>query len=136
MYHLKENKWTRLPAPLPQRYGVVVNINNKLTIIGGRNSTNGRPTNKVLTLQDHQWTSVYDDMNSARSRPLVVPYYQYTIVAGGKSSKDVVLDSIEVFDGDHWTISETCLPKPMRDINATTCNNSLIIAGFTSTTGS
>jgi len=130
MYNLKENKWTRLPTPLPQRYGAVVNINNKLTVIGGRDSINGRAINKVLTLQDHKWTSLYGNMNSARTSPLVVSHHQYIIVGGGESVDNAVVDSIEVFDGKQWTISKTCLPQPMYYINATICNNSLVIAGF------
>jgi len=132
MYHLKENKWTRLPTHLVQRYGVVVNINNKLTVIGGRDFTTNRSTNKVLTLQDHHWISLYSDMNSARDRPLVTSHHQYTIVAGGVDHDDVVLDTIEMFNisTNQWTISKTCLPKPMWWISATTCNNSLVITGY------
>ena len=134
MYHLKENKWSRLPTPLPHYYGVVVNINNKLTVIGGLDH-NDRPINKVLTLKDDQWTSLYGDMNSARYRPAVLPHHHYTIVAGGQNDHKVMVDSIEVFDGDQWTISKTCLPQPMWAIGATTSNNSLIIAGYTGADG-
>ena len=134
MYQLKENKWTRLQTPLPHYHSVVVNINNKLTVIGGKDHNN-RPTNKVLTLQDHQWTSLYGDMNSARYRPAVLPHHHYTIVAGGVSNHKVVLDSIEVFDSHQWTISKTRLPHPMWDISAATSSNALIIAGFNITTG-
>ena len=130
-YQLKQNKWSRLPTHPPQRYGAVVNINNKLTVIGGRDDTIGDPTNKVTTLQDDQWTFLYGNMNSARNWPAVLMHHQYTIVAGGKGDGGVVLDSIEVFDGDQWTISKTCLPAPMWAISATTSNNSLIIAGYT-----
>ena len=129
MYQLKENKWSRLPTPLPHYYGGVVNINNKLTVIGGMDH-NSRPTNKVLTLQDDQWTALYGDMNSARYRPAVLPHHHYTIIAGGQSDINVAVDSIEVFDGDQWTISKTFLPQPMWYISATTSNNSLIIAGY------
>jgi len=130
MYHLKENQWTRLPTHVPQYYGVLVNINNKLTVIGGRDPTYGRPTNNVVTLQDDQWSSLYGDMNSARSRPAVLPHHHYTIVAGGMSDDYVVVDTIEVFDGDQWTTSKTRLPQKMCNISATTSNNSLIIAGY------
>jgi len=132
MYHLKKNKWTRLPTCLPQRYGAVVNINNKLTVIGGRDSTTNRSTNKVLTLQDHHWTSLYSDMNSARGRSLVTSHHQYTIVGGGKDHDDVVLDTIEMFNisTNQWIISKTCLPQPMWGNSATTCNNSLVITGY------
>jgi len=131
MYHLNENKWTRLPTRLPQCNGVVINISNKLTVIGGIDYTTSHPTNKVLTLQDNHWTSLCGYMNSARNWPAVLPHHQYTIVAGGEGGKgEIVLDTIEVFDGNQWTISIARLPKPMWSINATTCDNSLIIAGF------
>ena len=135
MYHLKQNKWTKLPTPLPHYGGGVVNINNKLTVIGGKDHNNGRPTNKVVTLQDDRWTSLYGDMNSARFRPAVLPHHHYTIVAGGRSDHNVMVDSIEVFDGDQWTISKTYLPQPMSAISATSSNNSLIIAGYTGADG-
>ena len=127
IYHLNDNKWTRLPTPLLHHYGVVVNINNKLTVIGGEEPTNSGPTNKVVTLQDDQWTLLYGNMNSARLKPAVLSHQQYTIVAGGKSDHKVVEDTIEVFDGHQWTISKTHLPQPMWGIGATTSNNSLII---------
>ena len=132
MYHLKENKWNRLPTRLPQYAGVVISINNKLTVIGGLDSTTNRITNKVLTLQDHHWTSLYSDINSARCRPAVSSHQQYTIVAGGKDHDEVVLDTIEIFNinTNQWTISKTCLPEPMWAISATTCNNSLVITGY------
>ena len=134
MYHLQENKWTRLPTPSPHWYGVLVNINNKLTVIGGL-SANNIQSNKVLSLQDDQWTSLYGDMNSARLSPAVLSHHNYTIVAGGQSDYNVVVDSIEVFDGQQWTISEKFLPVPMCDVIATTSNNSLIIAGYEGANG-
>ena len=137
MYHLKENKWTRLPTCLPQQGGVVVNINSKLTVIGGHDPTTGGSTNKVITLQDDHWTSLYSDMNSARCKPAVTSHHQYTIVAGGLDHDKVVLDNIEVFNisTNQWTINKTCLPEPMWFISATTCNNSLVITGFTGKDG-
>jgi len=131
-YNLRENKWTKLPAALPQCYGVVVNINDVLTVIGGADYNTSRATNKVSTLEEDKWTTLYGDMKCARSRPTVVPYHQYTIVAGGFGEDDIVQDSIEYFNinTNQWTKTKTCLPKPMWRINATTCNNSIIIAGY------
>ena len=130
-YNLRENKWTKLPAALP-RYGVVVNINDVVTVIGGSDHNTNRPTNKVLTLEEDKWTTLYGDMKCARIRPLVVPYHQYTIVAGGKDEDDVVQNSIEYFNTNtnQWTKTKTCLPQPMWFISATTCNNSIIITGY------
>ena len=132
-YNLRENKWTKLPAALPQCYGVVVNINDVLSVIGGLDYNTGRPTNKVLTLEEDKWTTLYGDMKCARISPLVVPYHQYTIVAGGKGEDGVAQDSVEYFNTNtnQWTKSKTCLPQPMWSISATTCNNSIIITGYT-----
>ena len=137
MYHLKENKWTRIPTRLPQCGGVVVNINKKLTVLGGWDSITYRSTNKVLTLQDHHWTSLYSDMNSARCRPAVSSHQHYIIVAGGKNHDNVMLDSMEIYNisTNQWTISKTCLPKPMWSISAATCNDSLVITGYNSKDG-
>ena len=137
MYHLKENKWTRLPTRLPLQFGVVVNINNKLTVLGGYDPTTTKPTNKVITLQDGQWISLYSDMNSARWAPAVTSHHQYTIVAGGLGHDKVALDNIEVFiiSTNQWTISKTCLPEPMWIISATNCNNSLVITGYNNKDG-
>jgi len=131
-YNLRENKWTKLPAALSQCSGVVVNINDVLTAIGGRDYNTGRATNKVLTLEEDKWTTLYGDMKCVRQWPTIVPYHQYTIVAGGIGEGDVVQDSIEHFNinTNQWTKTKTCLPKPMFNINATTCNNSIIIAGY------
>ena len=131
-YNLRENKWTKLPAALPQCYGVVVNINDVLSVIGGMDYNTGRATNKVLTLEEDKWTTLYGDMKCARIRPLVVPYHQYTIVAGGEDEDGVVQDSIEYFNTNtnQWTKTKTCLPQPMWLISATTCNNSIIITGY------
>jgi len=129
-YNLRENKWTKLPAAQPQCYGVVVNINDVLTVIGGVDYNTSRATNKVLTLEENKWTTLYGDMKCARFRPTVVPYHQYTMVAGGIG--EGVQDSIEYFNinTNQWTKTKTCLPKPMWCINATTCNNSIIITGY------
>ena len=134
-YNLRENKWTKLPAALPQCCGVVVNINDVVTVIGGRDYNTSVATNKVLTLEEDKWTTLYGDMKCARNRPLVVPYRQYTIVAGGQDEDGVVQDSIEYFNTNtnQWTKTKTCLPKPMWNISATTCNNSIITTGYNGT---
>ena len=76
-------------------------------------------------------------MITARRRHAVVSYQHYTIVAGGVGEDGSTLDTIEVFNCNNyqWTILSTHLPKPMRLINATTCNQSFIIAGYTNAQG-
>ena len=129
-YKLNKNQWSVLP-PLQQYYGVLVNVNDQLTIIGGRDRSN-KPTNLVTTYDDNSWNNTYPNLSVARLEPAVVPYHQYVIVAGGEGDDDNVLDSIEVFDitKSHWMIVNTHLPEPMCRISATTCADSFTIVGY------
>ena len=136
-YKLIDDQWRMLPV-LPQRYGVPTNINNDISYIGGYDRSTKRSTNKVITLLDNQWTIQYPNMTTARRYHAVVSYQHYTIVAGGEDEDGSTLDTIEVFNCNNyqWTILSTHLPQPMKFINATTCNQSFIIAGYTSADGS
>ena len=129
-YELDKNQWSVLP-PLQQCYGVPVNVNDQLTIIGGRNRNN-KLTNLVTTYDDNNWNNTYPNLSVARLEPAVVPYHQYVIVAGGQGDDDNVLDSIEVFDitKSHWMIVNTHLPVPMYCISATICADSFTIVGY------
>ena len=130
-YKLIDDQWRMLPV-LPQRYGVPTNINNDISYIGGADRSTNTSTNKVITLLNNQWTIHYPNMTTARCDHAVVSYQHYTIVAGGEGEDGSTLDTIEVFNCNNyqWTILSTHLPKPMKFINATTCNQSFIIAGY------
>ena len=129
-YELDKSQWSVLP-PLQQFYGVPVNVNDQLTIIGGK-SRNYKPTNLVTTYDDNSWNNTYPNLSVARWLPAVVPYHQYVIVAGGQGDDDNLLDSIEVFDitKSHWMIVNTHLPQPMYRISATTYADSFTIVGY------
>ena len=130
-YKLIDDQWMRLPL-LPQAYGVPTNINNQLCYTGGRDYSTSNPTNKVITLHNDHWVTQYPNMVMARRRHTAVTYQHYTIVAGGVGEHESTLDTIEVFNynNNQWTILSTHLPHPMNYINATTCNQSFIIAGY------
>ena len=130
-YKLIDDQWMRLPL-LPQCYGVPTNINNQLCYIGGQDYSTSRSTNKVITFEHDQWIVKHCNMTTARQHHAVVSYQHYTIVAGGEGEDGSTLDTIEVFNcnNNQWTILSTHLPQPMRFINATTCNQSFIIAGY------
>ena len=136
-YKLIDDQWMRLPL-LPQCYGVPTNINNQLCYTGGQDYSTSDPTNKVITLHNDHWVTQYPNMVMARQHHAVVTYQHYTIVAGGEREDGLILDTIEVFNSNNnqWTILSTHLPQPMSYINATTCNQSFIIAGYTRADGS
>ena len=130
-YQLDKNQWSVLP-PLQQYYGIPVNTDNQLTVIGGKHSTTHKPTAQVTTFTDNKWTTTYPNLSVARWIPAVVPYHQYVIVAGGLCYDETTVDTIEVLDitMSHWMIVNTHLPLPMHQISATICADSLTIVGY------
>ena len=83
VYNINTDQWGQLLSP--GHYGGIPHIiGDKLAIIGGRLSSNGKRTNKVSTFDDgtQTWISYYPDLLSVRSRPGVVSYEKYVIVAG------------------------------------------------------
>ena len=130
-YQLDKNQWSVLP-PLLQYYGIPVNIDNQLTVIGGNHSTTYKATAQVTTFTDNKWTNTYPNLSVARVLPAVVPYHQYVIVAGGRGDDDTAVDTIEVLDMTmcHWMIVNTLLPKPMYRISATVCADFFTIVGY------
>ena len=130
-YQLDKNQWSVLP-PLQQFYGIPVNTDNQLTVIGGYHSTTFKPTTQVTTFTDNKWTNTYPNLSVARWLPAVVPYHQYVIVAGGLCDDETAVDTIEILDMtmSHWMIVNTHLPKPMYDISATICADSFTIVGY------
>ena len=133
-YHLDKNQWSVLP-PLQQYFGIPVNTDNQLTVIGSKHSTTHKPTAQVTTFTDNKWTNTYPNLSVARSEPAVVPYHQYVIVAGGLCDDETAVDTIEVLDVtmSHWMIVNTLLPKPMYQISATICADSFTIVGYSGT---
>ena len=130
-YQLDKNQWSVLP-PLLQYYGIPVNTDNQLTVIGGKHSTTLKPTAQVTTFTDNKWTNTYPNLSVARVEPAVVPYHQYVIVAGGLCDDDTAVDTIEVLDitMSHWMIVNTHLPLPMYSISATICADCFTIVGY------
>ena len=133
-YHLKEDRWDTLPF-LQLYSGVPVNINNKLTIIGGCDSITHKVTSKVTTYSnDNTWRNdIFPNLLIARYWPAVVPHQSYIIVAGGHGDDDAALDTIEVLELTtlQWRIVNTHLPEPMGILSATMCSGKLIIVGYT-----
>ena len=130
-YQLDKNKWSILP-PLQNNYGIPVNTDNQLTVIGGKLSTTNKPIAEVTTFTNNKWTNTYPNLSVARLLPAVVPYHQYVIVAGGKVDDETVVDTIEVLDiiMCRWMIVNTHLPEPMNRISATICADSFTIVGY------
>ena len=140
VYNINTDQWGQLLSP--GHYGGIPHIiGDKLAIIGGRLSSNGKRTNKVSTFDDgtQTWISYYSDLLSVRSRPGVVSYEKYVIVAGGKSiDGKTVQDDIEVLnwiENSHWKIVSIKLPVPMRAFGAIISDDHLLVLGYAGADG-
>jgi len=136
VYDCPTNKWYRLPSS-GHYYGVPHIIGGKLTIIGGRLTETSQRTNKVSTFDivTHKWTSYYPDMQAIRSRPGVVTYLEYVIVAGGMTDDHKCSNEVEILnwiENCPWTKVSTLLPFPMYAFSPVVYNEHFYIVGFSS----
>ena len=137
VYDINGNQWDRLPPP-GQYWGRLQIINSKLTVIGGRDNTTRKRTNKVITYNNNSWDNSYPSMIKARNKPGVVTHLDYVIVAGGVLDDKTISDDIEVLNykqSSHWVIARMKLPEPMRSPSLTISDDLLYIVGYTRATG-
>ena len=136
VYHPLENTWRTLPQP-GVYYAVPVSIKDKLTLVGGRDSTVFKFSAKLLTFDDstQRWVKQFPDLLTARSRPGVIVCSHYLIVAGGKlRSKGLCSNDIEFLNLEEfplrWKKSAVKLPTNMWDLTVFSCENYFWIVGY------
>ena len=138
-YNININEWSRLPPP-DHRMGILQILNDKLTVIGGRDNATNEITNKVSTFNNNSnnWSSEFPNMTMPRSKPGVVTHEDHVIVLGGGLDEDTDNDDIEVLNLTQpfqWMKSNIKLPQPMFAISLTISHDQLYIVGY-STSGS
>ena len=137
VYDINGNQWDRLPPP-GQYKGRLVVINSKLTVIGGRDMTTGKRTNKVTTYINNSWNNIYPNMIKARNKPGTMTHLNYVIVAGGSIADRTFSDDIELLNykqSSHWVMARMKLPEPMWIPSLTISDNLLYIVGYSGASG-
>ena len=137
VYDINSNKWDKLPPPGQFKSAVQV-INNKLTVLGGRDNITKKVTNKVVTFNNNRWINYYPNMQKARLQPGTLMHLKYVIVAGGILHDDTYSDSIEIFNWrqhSHWMTATMKLPKSMWAPSLTIADDLLYIVGYISIHG-
>ena len=137
VYDINGNQWDRVPPP-GQYKGTLQIINSNLTVIGGRDNTTRKITNKVTTYNNNSWKNIYPNMIKARNGPGVVTHLDYVIVAGGELDDKTFSDDIEVLNykqSSHWVIARMKLPEPMWVPSLTISDDLLYIVGYDRATG-
>ena len=137
VYDINGNHWDRLPPP-GQYMGILVVINSKLTVVGGRDNTTRKITNKATTYNNNSWNNFYPNMIKARCKPGAVVHLDCVIVAGGAIADETLSDDIELLNyeqSSHWVIARMKLPEPMWVPSLTISDNLLYIVGYSRATG-
>ena len=137
VYDINGNQWDRLPPP-GQYKGRLQIINSNLTVIGGRDNTTRKRTNKVTTYNNNSWKNIYPNMIKARVRPGAVTHLDYVIVVGGGLDDNTFSDDIEVLNykqSSHWVIARMKLPEPMWLPSFTISDDLLYIVGYSDAEG-
>ena len=137
VYDINGNQWDRLPPP-GQYWGRLQIINSNLTVIGGRDNTTRKITNKVTTYNNNSWKYIYPNMIKPRVKPGVVTHLNYVIVAGGALDDNTFSDDIEVLNykqSSHWVIARMKLPEPMWLLSLTISDDLLYIVGYNRANG-
>ena len=133
VYDIYENSWSTLPDP-NVLLAVHEIIGGKLTLVGGRESSSNERSKRLLSFNEshRSWVSFYPDMLKPRNRCSVVTHNENVIVAGGTTTGDVCLGSIEVMDITElrWREVATHLPFTMWNMSTTICNNDMYIIGY------
>ena len=131
-YDLDKATWTQLPPTL--HYGCAATaIENQLVIIGGHETSSRAITNMVSSWTGDSWEQNLPALPTKRSRPSVMTYGTYVIVAGGLAEDDrTLLSSLDVLDTAtrQWQTPATLqLPQPLYAMQMTVCTSHIYVAG-------
>ena len=134
VYDIYTDHWSHLPNP-DVNLATHEIIGRMLTLVGGRQNSDNKWSKRLLSFDESSgsWIRYFPDMLVARSRCSVVIHKSNVIVAGGTTTNNECLSSIEVMNvTDHklfWKKVATHLPFPMWNMSATICNDEMFIIG-------
>ena len=108
------DQWAELPPP-PVDDFIVATLRGQLLVVGGVDKSTHKPTNTVLTFDEHsrQWVQSYPAMPTALTKPAVIGYQDHLIVAGGQKSNYNQIPDVNILDANKkW---KTGQPLPSTD---------------------
>ena len=112
------HSWTSID--LPCQFMSLTIYQSKFVLVGGL-SSNGKPTNQLLTsTTGQQWEPSLPPMPTKRyeTSPVSTQSPEVLVVAGGRGSNYEDLDEVEVLQGDKW-LKVDLLPAPASGMHST-----------------
>lgn len=135
-YHLQEDKWVELNKYKYVWFAMAI-LNNKLTVVGGYDTSTQNITNEIAVWETNNWMYPYPHMSTRRHSTAVATYKHWLVVAGGVTGVDSEhsdLDTVEVLDTEsqrcQW-LSTTPLPMICRHMKSVIVHDKLFLIGGT-----
>ena len=116
MYNLTTDEWS-LSLDTPVSEFALIAYQSYLVLVGGKECSirdgSDRPaTSKLRTMIHHdEWRETLPPMTTKRQCASAIGFTGNIVVAGGKDDKRRVLDTVEVYNGQHWAKAHH-LPEP------------------------
>ena len=130
-YTPENDEWVELPEPPVEHFGLAI-LNNQLVLVGGREPSTGKRTNKLTVFDPstRQWVHPYPPMATARSDPTAIAYQHYLIVAGREEDRNKSVSVVEIFDRvkEHWYTAEE-LPIKCDSMTPVVISNTAYLLG-------
>ena len=102
---------------IPVNYCTPITYRSKLVLVGGRRKNTASVTNKLFTMISlGQWRETIPPMSEERYHVTAVEYKGNILVAGGYNTTHHFSNTVEVYNGLHWTLAQ-CLPKECSSIH-------------------
>ena len=127
-YEWSSKKWSELLSPCPFTNSSLAFIGAQLTTIGGVDDQE-KPTKKLFTLDNGEWSERYPAMNIARYCAAVISEKDNTLVIGGRQGQNDI-EEVELLaaNSNNWCKIQS-LPKALKFPSATKSGNCIFVAG-------
>ena len=132
VYSTSELMWSTIPEQ--QNASAIAVVNDRITLIGGRDVSTRKVTNMLSTWYEKgQWKQVLPPMPTGRVRPAVISHDNLLLVTGGVAEDDsTVLNTTAVLDLTtlKWITPERLsLPVPLWMHHVALCEEYLYLMG-------
>ena len=128
------NQWEKLPS-CPHANAGLVTIHGELTTVGGYDTSVGRSTNELFTLDTRGWVEKYPPMKTARSSPAATTstflHQNHLIVIGGNdvSGWTATVELYHFAKKEWYTLAD--LPQPLPHPSLTTIHGEVVhVTGY------
>ncbi len=118
-YDHPTDAWVSIEAPT--KSAALVVYRSQVSLVGGKDVTTGKATNRLWVMEEDVWTEPLSPMLCVRYGASAISSAEHLIVAGGADDRNRYCDTVEVCDGEKWM--RTSLLPLARSYMKSTCHS-------------